>query len=226
VLFAGNSDLEERLDDTWIWDGSTWTQVFPTVSPSPRGFNTQAMAYDAAIGKVILFGGYGVDGFLGDTWVWDGKAKTWTQLFPATSPSPRGTALAYDSNTHQVVIFGGQNQDEGFRFLGDTWTFDGTDWTQQFPASSPSPRANFPMAYDLNIGEVVLYGGFSESAAALGDTWTWNGTTWSQIQTPIAPAGRYGASLNYDLNFEGLVMFGGQDPSAWTNQTWLFTSVK
>ena len=47
---------------------------FPATSPSARGGS--AMAYDAARGRVVLFGGADVDGTpLGDTWTWDGT--TW-----------------------------------------------------------------------------------------------------------------------------------------------------
>jgi hypothetical protein len=42
------------------------------------------MAYDAARGQVVLFGGYDGSGYLNDTWVWDGT--NWVQKFPATVP--------------------------------------------------------------------------------------------------------------------------------------------
>ena len=39
------------------------------------------MAYDAATGTVVLFGGRASDGLVfNDTWVWDGA--TWTKQFP------------------------------------------------------------------------------------------------------------------------------------------------
>lgn len=221
VLFGGFGG--SLLNETWTWDGVTWTQQFPQVSPPPRSFNSEQMAFDASSGTVVLFGGYGPNGtFFGDTWVWNGKANTWTERFPATSPSPRGTTLAYDGATKQVIIFGGENG--GGSFLGETWTWNGVTWRRRVPTSSPSPRTNLAMAYDANRGEVVLFGGYNfVGGQALNDTWTWNGTTWSQIQTPFTPAGRYGSSMAYDPNFKGLVLFGGYFTGGpWTNQTWLF----
>jgi len=220
VLFAGFAGDGSALDDTWTWDGTTWTQQFPPVSPPARGFNTDQMAFDNATGTAVLFGGYTPDGFLGDTWVWNGVAKTWTQQFPATSPSPRETSLAYDQATRQVILFGGGN--EGGTFLDDTWTWDGITWTQRFPASSPSPRANQSIAYDANPGEIVLFGGYSNvGGEALNDTWTWNGTTWSQLQTSFTPKGRYGSAMYYDPYFDGLVLFGGYFTGGpYTNQAW------
>ncbi len=75
------------------------------------------MAYDAATGNVVLFGGVN-NTYLGDTWVWSGS--TWTKQAPATSPPPRWSAsMAYDAATGNVVLFGG-NEGEP---LGGTWTW-------------------------------------------------------------------------------------------------------
>ena len=77
VLFGGldgqilqdEHPLENR-DDTWVWDGTNWTQKSPANSPPPRGY--LAMAYDAARAQVVLFGGINSNNFVryNDTWVW------------------------------------------------------------------------------------------------------------------------------------------------------------
>ena len=56
------------------------------------------MAYDAATADVVLFGGFDNQGYLGDTWTWDGSA--WTEQVPATSQAARsGAAMAHDAAT-------------------------------------------------------------------------------------------------------------------------------
>ena len=219
VLFGGNPGNFDYVNDTWTWDGTPWTQQFPPVSPSARAFNTEPMAFDAARGTVVLFGGYvnGGSSWVGDTWLW--KGKVWIERHPAISPSQRGTTVAYDSARQQIIIFGGQNADG---FLSDTWTWDGITWTQQFPASSPSARTNHGMAYDANTGAVILFGGYSPTGESLNDTWSWSETTWTQIQTPFTPSGRYNSSMNYDPNFKGLLLFGGANGGGYTNTTWFF----
>jgi hypothetical protein len=138
------------------------------------------MAYDAARGQVVLFGG--CCGLLSDTWTWDGT--DWTQHFPAHSPTPRsGMGMAYDAARGQVVLFGGSSED----VVGDTWTWDGTDWTQHTPAHSPTPRYGPGMAYDAARGQVVLFGA---APGLTSDTWTWVGTDWTQH-----PAGTISLSL-------------------------------
>ena len=140
VLFGGcsnNSDTCTYLNDTWTWDGTTWTQQFPAQSPSPRVAN---MAYDAATKNVVLFGGTDSysGGLLGDTWIWNGVAKTWTQQNPSASPAPRLAPVAYDAATQMVVLFGGGIEHppgSGGTAFGDTWNWNGTAWTQAFPAT-------------------------------------------------------------------------------------------
>ena len=52
--------------------------------------------------------------------------------------------MVYDQAHQQVVMFGGQ----AFDFFGDTWTWDGTNWTKQQPSSSPMARWGPGMGYD------------------------------------------------------------------------------
>jgi hypothetical protein len=79
--------------------------------------------------------------------------------------------MAYDAATSTVVLFGGFNN-RGIVF-GDTWTWDGTTWTQQAPATSPAHRVYASMAYDAATGQVVLFGGLGNHGGLLGGTWTW-----------------------------------------------------
>jgi hypothetical protein len=68
-------------------------------------------------------------------------AANWTQQTPAESPAVRQSAsMAYDPAIGKVVLFGGVNSNGGeAEVFEDTWTYDGTTWTEQSPATSP-PR--------------------------------------------------------------------------------------
>jgi hypothetical protein len=166
------------------------------------------MAYDAARGQVVLFGGC-----CGDTWTWDGT--DWTQHFPAHSPTPRsGLGMAYDAARGQVVLFGGSGED----VVGDTWTWDGTDWTQHFPAHSPTPRYGPGMAYDAARGQVVLFGA---APGLTSDTWTWDGTDWTQHFPAHSPSGRALMGMAYDAARDRVVLFGGTiGGSVYVGDTW------
>ncbi len=228
VLFGGVDTSGTNLNDTWTWDGITWTQQFPPVSPPGRQFDTQGMTYDAATHTVIFFGGQlSNQDVLGDTWTWNGVAKTWTQQFPTSRPSARRTAIAYDYANKTVVLFGGDirngNGGQGI-YLNDTWTWDGVNWTHQSPATSPAKRGTASMAYDASLGKVVLFGGsrLYSSAEGLNDTWTWNGENWTQRNPATRPPARWAAGMDFDPASKGLVLFGGEgDGDVFLGDTWL-----
>jgi hypothetical protein len=169
VVLFGNGSAGGAPNDTWTWDGTTWTQQHPATSPPVR--YDASMAYDAANGTVVLFGGLSTEvSVLGDTWTWDGT--TWTQQAPATSPPVRsGASMAYDAANGTVVLFGG-SLNSSRNVFRDTWTWDGTTWTQQAPPTSPPAREWASMAYDAANGTVVLFGGVSRYSVHY-DTWTW-----------------------------------------------------
>lgn len=173
VLFGGEGQLGEALSDTWVWDGKNWTEESPQTSPPAVAL--PAMAFDSAHGKVVLFGGYTGNVLVNSTWVWDGA--NWTQETPQTSPSPRnGHAMAYDSVQGQVVLFGGSGMNNNKTvFLNDTWVWDGSNWTEKLPVTSPSERARHSMAYDSALNQTVLFGGRAQNGAYDGDSWTWVG---------------------------------------------------
>jgi hypothetical protein len=192
------------------------------------------MVYDPVTETVVLFGGEGADNGdyggvpYGDTWEWNGRKKTWTQVLPSSSPSPRWAPLAYDAITKTVVLFGGDNGggDCCRIYYNDTWTWNGVNWTQQSPALSPPARTAQAMAYDTGLGLVIVFGGTSGPPGALNDTWTWNGKTWKQLSLANQPSTRYNSRMDFDPLSDGLVLFGGElSGDTVTNNTWLLVPV-
>jgi hypothetical protein len=160
------------------------------------------MAYDAARGQVVLFGGSGED-VVGDTWTWDGT--DWTQRFPAHAPASRELpGMAYDAADGETVLFGGAAGE----IRNDTWTWDGTDWTKQAPAHSPAARYIPGMGYDASNEQIVLFGGFNIPNHDYGHTWTWDGTDWTKRFPAHSPNARHGHGMSADAA-GGVVLFGG-----------------
>jgi hypothetical protein len=177
VMFGGTvaSDAGSvPAGDTWVWNG-IWEQ--PTSPITER--SQAAMAFDAATGETILFGGAGSSGILGDTWAWDGRF--WTQRQPVHHPSARyDHSMAYDPATQRIVLFGG-NTAAGPN--GETWIWNGTDWTQVMPSNPPSARYGHRLADDAPRNQILLFGGTASGLANLNDTWAFNSSnlTWSRI---------------------------------------------
>jgi uncharacterized protein (TIGR03437 family) len=225
VLFGGgngNPVNHGYLNDTWIWDGTNWTQSQPAQSPTPRS-NT-GIAYDSVHGQTVVFGGEGVGGSrLGDTWLWDGS--NWTQFQQIGPPAREYHAMAFDSQHSQVVMFGGEGVNGDL--LNDTWLWNGKSWTLAHPQSSPPPRAGLAMAYDATHGQVVLFGGSTDSSN-LGDTWLWDGTNWTQVTPQNSPPARCYHEMAYDSAHDQVVLFGGGTSDLLSmntgllNDTWLW----
>lgn len=223
VMFGGYSSTNGLQNDTWEWNGNTWTQRSPTTSPPPR--QQFAMSYDLIRGVTLLFGG----AYSGDTWQYDGT--NWTQLNPTSSPSSRCCAhMAFDIRRARVVLFGGYGQSAGM--LGDTWEWDGTNWTQVQVANSPSPRCCGSMVYDSSRGVCVLFGGAATLNSDSAETWEYDGTTWSLRTTAVHPSARRGTNfMVYDTGRKRTVLFGGgslgngnpryNDTWEWDGEYWI-----
>src|SRR5438093_3152784 len=114
-------------------------------------------------------------------------------------PTPRCcVGMTYDSTHQRVVMFGGL--DNNGVALGETWLWDGTGWSQQFPTSSPCRRRSTRAAFDALSQQVLLFGGVAgdncpvQAGKTLGDTWLWNGSNWVQCQATCSthPGNREG----------------------------------
>ncbi len=220
VVFGGvNLTSGVTSGGTFEWDGLTW-------QPGPDGPARygHAMVYDSHRQKVVVFGGVANVDRDKETVELDSATRTWSVKTTATMPSTRGgVAMAYDPRRGVVVLFGGIASGTA---LGDTWEYDGTNWTAITPAGpSPSARSASAMAYDPTLQEVVLFGGATNVTATpfLADTWSWNGTRWAQITTATTPP----ASGSHALvaTATNIYLFGGAATSTGAGafaHTWRF----
>jgi hypothetical protein len=169
--------------------------------PEPRNYG--GMVYDSQRRRTVLFGGaaYGpnprttspnnVNFISNDTWEWDGQV--WIKRNPATRPPAMSHfGIAYDSLRGRTVVFGGQKYAAPDFLLGsqvvtnDMWEWDGVNWTQITPPSSPPARNKPAMCFDSTRGEILMVGGDSftpsppDYYAATKQLWAWNGTQWTQ----------------------------------------------
>jgi hypothetical protein len=187
IVFGGlDPGTFEANNETWAYDvdASTWEQMKPPQSPTPR--NYVAMAYDAGSDRLILFGGAPASGALGDTWAYDYDNDAWTEMSPSTAPPARVYGgMVYDSQRDRMVLFGG-SADQETATLGDVWEYDleSNSWTDVSPPGGPGPRAWHAMAYDEESGAIVVFGGGESRSAYTAETWLLDLTaaTWKQAE--------------------------------------------
>jgi len=169
---------------------------------------------------ILLFGGENML-TLGDTWQWDGSR--WTLLKPAHSPRARYDA-AVGTLGGRVVLFGGDDSTSAVgndsHLLGDTWRWDGTDWTQPCSVTSAPPRQGGAMP-TLN-GTLFLFGGEGSFVRLLDDTWVWDGSSWREGYTPRLPLINSGVMATLDGR---VVLFGGDGAGGALGETWTWDGV-
>jgi len=211
IMFGGYTGA--YLADTWAFHDGRWHQLSPATSPSGRDHSS--LAWDAADGYLLLFGGSGTGGAYSDTWSF--LNGTWTSHPLTTHPSGRwSTSMVYDAADGYILLFGGCAGTE----VSDTWTYSGGAWTQLSPSPHPSDRGDAMMSYDPAEGNVLLFGG--EDLSDFGDTWTYSAGNWTERTPAVAPSARAMASISYDSQLGGVVLFGGSGPGGSLGDTWLY----
>ena len=197
VLFGGDGP-NGLLADTWTYDGTTWTQMSPASAPSPR--DGSALTFDPSRGRAVLFGGHDSNGRLADTWEWDGAH--WMQIPTTTAPHARfWESIAFDTQRGKTVLFGGDHfQPNDLGESNDTWEWDGSQWTHDFPAAAPPIRSGQSMAYDATRGRMVVFGGWNAAtspATIYGDTWEFGNGIQTPPGTPSATLNVFGLGTNF-----------------------------
>jgi hypothetical protein len=228
------SNQPENVNHTWWFDLSGQSgrdKQTPTEPPflalQPGG------AFDAADNVFVTFGGASQVG----TWIYDPVGNTWQpKITGGTPPDPSLIlpGMAYDTNNHQMYLFGGRDGSTYYSSLY-TYSYSTNTWALISPAGGLTPpgryRTNF--AYDSTNNIFLLYSG-QNATTVFGDTWVYDpvANTWTQLNPAVSPVVQSAADfsrLSYDSDHNVFVLahkgsgayFGG----AWKAlpiQTWLF----
>ncbi|MFO0581647.1 MAG: Ig-like domain-containing protein [Anaeromyxobacter sp.] len=208
----------------WLWNGRSWKNLDqgkfnPGLQPDA------SMAWDVARGVLVSFGAnYG-----NPTWEWDGTSwRDATPAAPADSPPARSYhKVAWDPVRQRVVLFGGMTL--GSAFLNDTWTWDGSKWTQLTTAGTMPGRESHAMAWDPVRNELVVQGGWVAGPLKDGKTYalrTIAGTpTWVDVTPGAGPLTFAEHVATFDTRQGQVVVFGdwtGAQLQAWdgTAKSW------
>ena len=106
ILFGGRNAAGAALGDTWLWNGTTWTDVTATANGPSARFGA-VMAYDAVRQTVVLFGGDTGAQKRNEIFEWDGQLVRWVQKFPGGSLPPARAFAAlssFDATAPGVVL--------------------------------------------------------------------------------------------------------------------------
>ncbi len=213
LLFGGLNSSGRLQNDTWLFDGTTWNLVKTKNSP-PR-MEGSAMAYDLIRRRAVLFSGWDGGKYVQETWEFDGK--DWIKMSPSKQPPPRDwAAMAFDVHTKRVILFGGH---DWHRIVnkqgpyGDTWAWDGKNWTQLSPQTVPAPRQAHKMVVDPKSGLIFMLGGKQEM-------WMWVVKDWKQLSPKNLPPSTWSPLVGYDELRGRIVFYGGSASGKFSDETW------
>lgn len=169
------------------------------------------VAFHSATQEAVAFGGahwpVQTSVPLNQTLSADTQSRAWSLMAPATVPPGRSQhVLVNDRARDRLVMFGGAGTPPAM--LGDTWTWDGADWTQESSAQSPVARRDAAAAYDERREVMVLFGGNAGANQPISDTWEWDGQNWSQIVTATQPPALIRPRMAYDMDRGRHVLIG------------------
>jgi hypothetical protein len=107
--------------------------------------------------------------------------------------------MAFDSGRGVCVLFGGESGTSP-----ETWEWNGTNWAQGMPATTPSDRIRPGMAFDNAQAVCVLFGGTNNSPPlAEADTWEWNCPSSSISQQPVSQSVATGQAAVFSVTADG-----------------------
>ena len=221
VLFGKTPNSQNLLNDTWVFEDNLWKKLITKNAPSPRAEAT--MIYDENRNRIVLFGGYTIQGQeykkLGDTWEF--YDNEW-HFVSDKGPSKRhGTSMAFDNENSKVILFGGSTVDRQYgEQKGETWFWNGTQWSK-FPIEQPFGIFNAAMTYDFHKKEILRFGGWN-GRSRVNTTWIFKNSSWNILESDQSPSPRNHTNMVYSIKDQRIILFGGHDGKFVYGDTWEF----
>jgi Galactose oxidase, central domain/Kelch motif len=204
VVLWGGQNTTVVFNDTWTFVGGQWSplDVGQGDGSAPAPASRASMAYDAADGYLVLFGGTYcayeciADDFVQYTWEFD--AGVWTNVTPsspstANTPGPTsGAEMTYDSEDGYLLLVEGLQEFSETKITDypATWSFSDGAWTNRSASlSAPPPPVNFGgLVDDTYDGYPVLWGGYDwPTGVPMDSTWEYTGSGWTELSPASSP---------------------------------------
>jgi hypothetical protein len=191
------------IDDFWGYRNRQWFAANYSGEPSECG--PPNLSYDIDRKKLVLI--------CSGSSVFELEGTEWKDLTPKSGlPTVRRLAgVVYDENIKKTVMFGGFDGSGNYR--RDTWTWDGTKWTE-IKNDRPPARSSMAMWYDPLAKRTIIYSGLGrnnidERITRYTDMWSFNGSGWTKMNVTATPGERFGAAVSVDPTTGKAVLFGG-----------------
>jgi hypothetical protein len=147
------------LNETWEFHAGAWSNITANVTGAPGGRVFAGIAYDAYLGKVVVFGGTVWNGpgnysWANDTWAY--SAGAWTNLNLTTPGTTWFTVdLAYDPGSHSLLLAGETNNSTNPAAVSSVWVLVNGSWIPAAPLlflAAPGADAGTPFQLTVATG--------------------------------------------------------------------------
>lgn len=175
-LFGGQTDLLQESNDLYAYNpaSNNWQKI-DVKGTRPAGRHGEALVYDSDTDRLLMFGGIS-DKYVQspesgvapeqtsyrDTWAFDLKSVSWTELKPAGKVlGPSEPAAVYDPALKSVVSYtAGVGPDGHLEAQLQVYDSRENAWTTLPQAADwPSARWNPALLLDPGSSSILLYGG-------------------------------------------------------------------
>jgi N-acetylneuraminic acid mutarotase len=140
--------------------------------------------------EMIVWGGSGISGVLGDGARYNPATDTWSEVSSSGAASARSHHTAIWTGS-VMIIWGGGSDYPNYNTVGDgaRYTPASDTWSAVSPSGAPSPRSHHTAIWTGS--EMIIWGG-SNSSGYLGDGARYNpaSDTWTAISSSGAPSPR------------------------------------
>lgn len=194
----------------------------PSNAPSARAYHSSMLTYDH---KIVVFGGFSVTTSIdlhNDTYLYDIKNNTWSELHDGTGDAPSKRFLhkcVYYDATNTMYLFGGTIQDTDNTTSDELWKFDLTTntWSEIRPiGTKPTKRGAHNLEIDGNV--IYLFGGINgvtPNDTVYNELWQFSiiNTEWTQLSGATNKNRSHASSVIANGN---IYIFGGVDEDSTT----------
>jgi hypothetical protein len=195
------------LNDTWAWDGVTWHELDRGVGGPPPGEGS-SMAWDGALGEMVLVTAAGSGPGGDETWVWSG-VRWVLKIHGAVAPSAFDLPMAFDPITRSLIAEGCCYAPRSqLGALDSTWRWTGDRWLQVAGTAAPLPGSS--LALDPSSGRLALCN--CGPMLALPALASWTGQTWMLLDVARLPFEPVAEITDSDSG--QLLIFGSATPSS------------
>ena len=215
VMVFGATSPTSYSPEVWEWDGADWLSRPALAWPGFAPLGPSAV-FDTARHRLTVVSSL-------ELFAWNGTA--WHSFKPSYRP---GASVTFDSNRGVLVLFGGQLLGAPNEFAGETWEWDGVDWTQRTTMTAPPGRYGGLLTFDSDRNRVVLFGGsnkLNQPGGVVGidydDTWEWDGTSWRQVMSLTHPPAGIAGRITFVPSLHRSVLLLPQSRWSFDGTAWL-----